>query len=98
MPITTSDAVIPGLGGTGKSKTLCWECGEHDDIMVLGPATPQPYCRACAEELGIKPVPIELVGEEYETPAEEIVEFLENHPDVKEMTLRVPPVASLLED
>ena len=87
MPITTSDAVIPGIGGTGRSKTLCWECGEHDDIMVLGPATPQPYCRDCAEELGIKPVPIELVSEA-EDPADvsdaEVVQMTGNlaFPDI----------------
>jgi hypothetical protein len=65
MAITTSDNVYDhGIGGTGKSKMLCWECGKPDKVMTIGSATPYRYCRACVTKLGIKPVPIELAEKE----------------------------------
>jgi hypothetical protein len=67
MPLTTSDnAYQPGVGGTGQSKPLCWDCGKPDKVMTVHPGYGYSLCRACTGKAGVKTAPIEVVGEEEE--------------------------------
>lgn len=65
MPLTTSDnSFDPSKGGTGRSKQRCWECNEVDKVYTLHPAYGYRVCRACVTRLHLRPVPMEVVGEE----------------------------------
>ena len=62
MPLTTSDNQFdPSLGGSGKAKQPCWECGRISKTYVMHPAYGYRMCPDCTENAGYAASPIQPV-------------------------------------
>ena len=62
MPLTTTDNQYdPTMGGSGKAKHPCWECGRISKQYVIHPAHGYRLCPECTARSGYRQSPIQPV-------------------------------------